>query len=177
MKLAEVLRFTPLLQTANEDTFYHLKVEAIKVNERALHIKPSLLRMDSFGNGGFIIDSGTTLTFFTKPLFRAVYMEFKHNVVYPRAPPTAGLRLCYNVSGVSKPRFPRIAIVFAGGAVFRPPPRNYFLSPLNDVRCLGFLSNEGASVLGNLMQQNYYVEYDRHENRLGFAKAHCSAND
>eukprot|EP00250_Pteridium_aquilinum_P008691 c18139_g1_i1 orf=103-1776(+) len=173
-KLASSLQYTPFARNPVVDTFYHLQIEEIKVDGKALPIKSSVFEIDEQGNGGVVIDSGTTLTFFVKPAYNVILEAFKKGVHYPLAPPTAGLPLCYNVSNIDKPRFPRISIIFKGGAIFRPPPRNYFLSPEHEIRCLGFMGSSGATVLGNLIQQNYYVEYDRLNNQLGFAKANCS---
>lgn len=175
-RLQSPLQFAPLVSSPVADTFYHLQIEEMKVDKKPLAINSSIFSIDEEGNGGVVIDSGTTLTFFLKPAYDAIVKAFKKKVHYPLAPPTAGLHVCYNVSRIAKPRFPRIAIIFKGGAIFRPPSRNYFLSPTRGIKCLGIMGGLGMSVLGNLIQQNYYVEYDRLNNQLGFAKANCSTS-
>lgn len=173
-KLTSPLQFTPFIPSPIVETFYHLQIQEIKLDKEHLSINSSIFEIDKQGSGGVIIDSGTTLTFFLEPAYDVIFQAFKKKIHYPLAPPTAGLHLCYNVSKIDKPRFPRISIIFKGGAIFRPPSRNYFLSPTHEIKCLGFMGSSGLSVLGNLIQQNYYVEYDRFNNQLGFAKASCS---
>lgn len=177
-KLRHPLQYTPLLQNPSSETFYYVQIEALRVGGKVLSIPASVWAIDSQGNGGAVIDSGTTLTFFSEPAYSMILAAFKSEIRYRVAPSTAQLDLCYNLSGIQNPKFPKLSILFRGNAVFRPPTNNYILNPVNDIWCLGILGSSprlGISVLGNLLQQNFYIEYDRLNNRLGFAKAYCSA--
>ena len=42
------------------------------------------------------------------------------------------------------------------------------------VRCVGFNPLRGQSIIGNLLQQNFFIQYDRRRSLLGFAPANCS---
>ncbi|KAI5075837.1 hypothetical protein GOP47_0009913 [Adiantum capillus-veneris] len=173
-ELKSTMQYTPFLPNAQSETFYYIGIDGVEVAGERLPIPPEIWSIKKDGNGGAVIDSGTTLTFFVRPAYELIVEAIKKVMHYPLAPPTAGLPICYNVSGVSEPQLPQLTILFKGDAVFKPPTKNYFLSPKDELRCLGFLGSGGLTVLGNLLQQNYHVEYDRLHNRLGFAKAHCS---
>lgn len=176
-KLKGPIQYTPFVPNPLVETFYYVGIEAVEVGGVILPILSDVWDIDKNGNGGAVIDSGTTLSFFVQPAYDIIVQAFKEAIDYPLAPPTAGLSVCYNVSGISNPLLPSFSVVFKGNAVFKPPSKNYFLNPTDDLRCLGFMgsaANGGVSVLGNLLQQNYHVEYDRLHNRLGFAKAHCA---
>ncbi|GLT75782.1 hypothetical protein SLA2020_474800 [Shorea laevis] len=93
------------------------------------------------------------------------------------AEPTLGFDLCVNVSGVSRPSLPRLRFRLIGNSVFSPPPRNYFIETAEQVMCLAIQpvnSETGFSVIGNLMQQGFLLEFDRERSRLGFSRHGCA---
>ncbi|KAF2318127.1 hypothetical protein GH714_041479 [Hevea brasiliensis] len=130
------------------------------------------------GNGGTIIDSGTTLTFIAKPAYREILKAFKRRIKLPNAAEaTPDFDLCVNVSGVSRPPLPRMSFELTGDSVFSPPSRNYFVDTDDGVKCLAIQpvhSDGDFSVLGNLMQQGYLLEFDRDKSRLGFSRRGCA---
>ncbi|KAF2560660.1 hypothetical protein F2Q70_00018291 [Brassica cretica] len=132
------------------------------------------------GNGGTVVDSGTTLAFLADPSYRLVIATVRRRIRLPiAAEMTPGFDLCVNISGVSKPEkfMPRLKFEFAGGAVFVPPPRNYFIETEEHVQCLAIQSvnpKVGFSVIGNLMQQGFLFEFDRDRSRLGFSRRGCA---
>ncbi|VFQ66605.1 unnamed protein product [Cuscuta campestris] len=173
-----VKSFTPLINNSFSSTFYYIGIESVTVEEVKLPISPSVWTIDELGNGGTIVDSGTTLTFLAKPAYDGILTEFKRRIDLPEpANLTSGFDLCINVSGVSKPRLPSLSFRFDGGAVFAPPAGNYFLDTAPDVKCLALqpvASPSGLSVIGNLMQQGFVFEFDTDRSRLGFSRAGCS---
>ncbi|AEE77055.1 Eukaryotic aspartyl protease family protein [Arabidopsis thaliana] len=132
------------------------------------------------GNGGTVVDSGTTLAFLAEPAYRSVIAAVRRRVKLPIADAlTPGFDLCVNVSGVTKPEkiLPRLKFEFSGGAVFVPPPRNYFIETEEQIQCLAIQSVDpkvGFSVIGNLMQQGFLFEFDRDRSRLGFSRRGCA---
>ncbi|KAH7291497.1 hypothetical protein KP509_29G019400 [Ceratopteris richardii] len=175
-ELVSAKQYTPFLENPKSPTLYYVGIEAVEIGAKRLPIPPMAWSIKDDGSGGTVIDSGTTLSFFVQQAYEEIVRAVDARMAaYPRASPTAGLPICYNVSGTEVPRLPQLSIFFRGGTVLKPPTKNYFLSPNRDLRCLGFLASSSLTTLGNLMQQNYHVEYDRQRNRLGFAKAHCSS--
>ncbi|KAK4376496.1 hypothetical protein RND71_002792 [Anisodus tanguticus] len=142
-----------------------------------LPIRPSVWAIDELGNGGTVMDSGTTLTFLAKPAYTRIVQAFKRLVKLPEADdPTIGFDLCVNVSGVSRPNFPKMSFKFSGNSVFSPPPGNYFIDTAEDVKCLALqplTAPSGFSVIGNLMQQGFVFEFDKDRSRIGFSRHGC----
>ena len=93
------------------------------------------------------------------------------------AEPTPGFDLCVNVSGVSRPNLPRLRFRLVGNSVFSPPSKNYFIETADQIICLAIQpvnSETGFSVIGNLMQQGFLLEFDRERSRLGFSRHGCA---
>lgn len=160
------------------DTFYYVGVQGVKVGGRLLDIPPAVWELTTDGGGGTIVDSGTTLTYFPKPAYRAVLEAFLSQVKgYPVVEGFPVLSPCFNVSGAGKVDLPEFAIVFADGAVWNFPQNNYFITlEQGEVACLAVLATPGTSpsILGNYLQQNFHVVYDADRSRLGFAPARCA---
>lgn len=174
------LQFTPMVSNPRSPTLYYVGIQKVKVGEEELSIPQSEWSIDFLGNGGSIFDSGTTVTYWVPAAYRLVLAAFENAVHYPRATSVQGLDLCVDVSGVDKASFPSFAIELEGGAVFQPPPENYFVDVAPNVQCLamaGLSSFDGGfNTIGNLLQQNFLVQYDREKSRIGFAPAKCSSH-
>lgn len=172
------MSFTPLLVNPLSPTFYYVGIKSVSVGGGKLPISPSVWSIDELGNGGTVIDSGTTLTFLVEPAYRLVLAAFRRQVKFPSpAQSIQGFDLCVNVSGESRPSLPRLSFGLAGNSVFSPPPRNYFIEAAERVKCLAIQpvsSAAGSSVIGNLMQQGFLFEFDRDRSRLGFTRRGCA---
>nr|GMD85806.1 aspartyl protease family protein 2 [Ipomoea batatas]GME15975.1 aspartyl protease family protein 2 [Ipomoea batatas]GME17648.1 aspartyl protease family protein 2 [Ipomoea batatas]GME21152.1 aspartyl protease family protein 2 [Ipomoea batatas] len=172
------MNFTPILNNPLSPTFYYIGIENIFIDNVKLPISPAVWATDEMGNGGTILDSGTTLTFLVEPAYTRIVTEFKRRVKLPKpAAFTSTFDLCVNVSGVPNPSLPQLSIQLAGGSVFSPPTGNYFLDTAPDIKCLSLqpvTSSSGSSVIGNLMQQGFVFEFDNDHSRLGFSRHGCS---
>ncbi|KAG2665318.1 hypothetical protein I3760_15G002900 [Carya illinoinensis] len=174
------MSFTPLLANPLSPSFYYIAVQSVSVNGAKLNINPSVWSIDELGNGGTIIDSGTTLTFLVEPAYRQVLASVKRRVrrlPSPAIMPTLGFDLCVNVSGVPRPSLPKMSFKLLGNSVLSPPPTNYFIEAADRVMCLAIQpvsSETGFSVIGNLMQQGFLFEFDRDRSRLGFSRHGCA---
>ncbi|OWM75807.1 hypothetical protein CDL15_Pgr009451 [Punica granatum] len=174
------LRFTSLLTNPISPTFYYISIRSVYVDGAKLPVSPSVWFLDELGNGGTIIDSGTTLTFLAEPAYRQILDAMRRRVKLPSPEtPTPGFDLCVNVTELRRSLavLPRLSFRLEGGAVLAPPPRNYFIDTAEGLRCLGIqaVTAEGAfSVIGNLMQQGFLLEFDRDRSRLGFSRRGCA---
>lgn len=170
------LRYTPVLKDQRvPDTYYYVGIEGVNVNGIRLPIPPVAWSIANNGTGGTIVDCGTTLSYVTDPAYTLLFAVFERLVRYPRLSMDP-FDLCFNSSGISNDRLPSFSIDFYGGASFHPPVENYFVPVADDVTCLGILgaSATGFNVIGDLMQQNFVMEFDRQHSRLGFARTDCS---
>ncbi|XP_058108085.1 aspartyl protease family protein 2 [Magnolia sinica] len=173
------ISFTPLQSNPLSPTFYYIRIESVSIDGKSLPIDPSVWDFDGDGNGGTVIDSGTTLTFLAEPAYRQILTAFRRRVRLPRVvgPTGSGFDLCVNVSVAGNPMLPRLGFRLLGGAAFLPPPRNYFIDVNDGVKCLALQPINTASafsVIGNLMQQGFLFIFDRDESRLGFSRTGCT---
>ncbi|KAG7032480.1 Aspartic proteinase nepenthesin-2, partial [Cucurbita argyrosperma subsp. argyrosperma] len=175
---ASKISYTPLQINPLSPTFYYIVVKSITVNGVKLPINPKVWAIDEQGNGGTVVDSGTTLTYLAEAAYEEVLKAMRRRVKLPRALQLSpGFDLCVNASGESRMRsLPRIRFRVGGGGVFAPPARNYFVETEEGVMCLAIRpvdSGNGFSVIGNLMQQGFLLEFDREKSRMGFSRRGC----
>ncbi|XP_077230914.1 eukaryotic aspartyl protease family protein [Tasmannia lanceolata] len=168
-------------------TYYYVQLRKITVGGTRVKIPYHFLWPGSNGNGGTIIDSGTTFTFMVGPVFEQVAREFEMQVRhYKRAydvETKTGLRPCFNISAEKSVSLPELSFHFKGGAIMSLPLANYFsilgnsdavcLTVVADGRSGTEISGGPSIIFGNFQQQNYYIEYDLENERLGFRKQTC----
>lgn len=168
---------TPLIQSRLSPTFYYIGILTVIIDGVKLPISPSVWVLDELGNGGTVIDSGTTLTFVPEPAYRQILTVMSERVSLPLvSEPTQQFDLCFNTSGVSHPSLPRMSFILVGDSVFDPPTSNYFIDVAEDVKCLAVqavILPSGFSVIGNLMQQGYLFEFDNESSRLLYSRNGC----
>lgn len=185
--------YTPFTKNPNVagkrafSVYYYVGLRKITVGGKRVKIPHKHLSPGSDGNGGTIIDSGTTFTFMTGELFNLVASEFINQVQnYKRdtnVERITGLRPCFNISGLKTVSLPEMKFHFKGGAEMALPLSNYFsIAGESGAACLttvtdgvaGIEMSGGPSIiLGNFQMQNYYVEYDLRNERLGFRQQSC----
>ncbi|XP_015882586.3 probable aspartyl protease At4g16563 [Ziziphus jujuba] len=190
------LQFTPMLKSLMYPNFYYVGLEAIKVGDSSVtEIPLSLREFDSNGNGGMLIDSGTTYTHLPEPFYSQLLSLLKSVISYPRAKEMesrTGFDLCHNVPytnsstntadsqllpTISFHFLNNVSIVLSEGSHFyaMAPPHNSTV-----VKCLLFQSMEDgdygpAGVLGSFQQQNVKVVYDLGKERIGFQQMDCAS--
>ncbi|KAL5830761.1 hypothetical protein ACOSQ4_016115 [Xanthoceras sorbifolium] len=169
--------------------YYYLGLRRITVGGQHVKILSKYLSPENDGNGGTIIDSGTTFTFMTRdvvePLVDELVAQVKnYSTRAVAAEVKTGLSLCFNISGAKTITFPELRLHFKGGSDMVIPLENYLVAVDDDsIKCLAVVTDgvDGgeatrggpAIILGNFQMQNYYVEYDLRNQRLGFKKQQC----
>lgn len=167
--------------------YYYLTLKKITVGRIEVKVPHKLLRPDSAGTGGAVLDSGTTFTFMENHVFEPVAQEFEKQMRknYSRAVEIenqSGLRPCFNVSGEKSFTLPELSFHFKGGKRMELTLANYFSFLGDSVVCLTMVTDNPvgggigpgpAIILGNYQQQNFYVEYDLEKSRLGFRRKLC----
>ncbi|XP_009369930.2 probable aspartyl protease At4g16563 [Pyrus x bretschneideri] len=171
--------------------YYYVGLRQIKVGRRRVKIPYRYLRPDSRGSGGTIIDSGTTFTIMAPEVSQRVSGEFARQMAavgYKRAEEVeavSGLKPCYSISGAKSAAFPAVTFHFKGGAEVALPVENYMAIAGDDLVCLTIMSDKelggpevsssGPSIIiGSFQLQNFYVEYDLLNERLGFRQQRCN---
>lgn len=127
-----------------------------------------------FFNHRIIVDSGTTLTHLPKNLYTSLEAEMKKQMsLTPVADPERLQRLCYQMDD-ARIRGPIITLHFVGANV-KLYPINNFLKVSKNVHCLGFVSDKGVAILGNLAQVNFLVGFDLKRKVVSFKRTDCSS--
>ncbi|KAJ7298053.1 hypothetical protein O6H91_Y019000 [Diphasiastrum complanatum] len=177
--LKDAIQYTPLLKNIFAETYYYVGIKHVCVNGHVLPIHSKEWQIDAAGYGGTIVDSGTTLTYFRQAAYSRILAAFQRAITFPRVASIQGLDLCFNFSAASGKQMPEFSFLLEGDVVFQPPPENYFVDTAPDVKCLamhGVASPLASNTIGNLLQQNFFVEYDRLKAQLGFVRANCSSS-
>ncbi|MBA0564943.1 hypothetical protein Golob_009849 [Gossypium lobatum] len=171
--------------------YYYVGLRKITVGGRRVKVPRKFLSPGKNGNGGTIVDSGSTFTFMAREIFEPLAVEFVKQVKnYSRARDVevlTGLRPCFDVKDMGKPvELPELRLHFKGGAEIALPLENYFTVVGEGVACLTVVTDGDvgggkavvghsgpAIVLGSFQMQNYYVEYDLRNQRLGLKPQLC----
>lgn len=193
--------YTPMLDNPKHPYFYSVGLEGISVGSRWIPAPENLRRVDSEGNGGLVVDSGTTYTMLPSGFYESVAGELERQIgkVFKRAKETelnTGLRPCFYLHGgkgsVGKV-VPSLALHLGMNSSVVLPKRNYFYKFMDGgigngdevkkgrrVGCFMMMDSgdEGESgpgaTLGNYQQQGFEVVYDLAQRRVGFAPRKCA---
>lgn len=195
--------FTPMLDNPRHPYFYSVGLVGISVGKKNIPAPRFLKEVDGKGNGGMVVDSGTTFTMLPAALYNSVVEEFDCRLqqVHKRAreiEAQTGLSPCYYINNtVGKSDVPTLTLHFAGhgdnSSSVLLPSANYFYEFVDGsggagrrraaVGCL-MVMNAGdeadldggpGAILGNYQQQGLEVVYDLEKRRIGFARRHCSS--
>ncbi|KAK7275373.1 hypothetical protein RIF29_16489 [Crotalaria pallida] len=174
--VSRTARFTPLIKNPKLDTFYYVELLGISVGGAPVRgISASLFRLDQTGNGGVIIDSGTSVTRLTRPAYIALRDAFRVGATrLKRAPDFSLFDTCYDLSGLAEVKVPTVVLHFRGADVSFPAA-NYLIPVDNSGSfCFAFAGTmSGLSIIGNIQQQGFRVVYDLAGSRVGFAPRGC----
>ncbi|KAH7438151.1 hypothetical protein KP509_04G002700 [Ceratopteris richardii] len=168
--------FSPLLRNPRLGTFYYVGLEGISVGGTRLSISPAEFSLQSTGNGGVILDSGTSITRLVASAYATLRDSFNARATNL---PTAGsfslFDTCYALGGMQSVDVPTVDLHLTGGVTLQLPAANYLI-PVDKLGtyCFGFAgTNSDFSIIGNMQQQGYRISFDRAAGRVGFAGNQC----
>ncbi|KAK4260375.1 hypothetical protein QN277_003500 [Acacia crassicarpa] len=191
--------YTPMLENPKHLYLYSVGLAGVSVGKKTIPAPEMLRRLDHRGNGGMVVDSGTTFTMLPASLYNSVVAEFDRRVgrVHERASEVedeTGLGPCYYMGKVkNETKVPTVTLRFEGKESDVVLPRkNYFYEFLyggygtgrkKKVGCLMLMNggddaelNDGpGATLGNYQQQGFEVVYDLEKQRVGFARRKCAS--
>ncbi|XP_030540914.1 aspartyl protease family protein 2 [Rhodamnia argentea] len=170
-------RFTPLLKNPKLDTFYYVELIGMSVGgARVPGITASLFKLDPAGNGGVIVDSGTSVTRLTRPAYVALRDAFRAGASnLKRGPDFSLFDTCYDLSGKTEVKVPTVVLHFRGADVSLPASN--YLIPVDSkgTFCFAFAGTmSGLSIIGNIQQQGFRVVFDLAGSRVGFSPRGCA---
>ncbi|XP_010055500.2 probable aspartyl protease At4g16563 [Eucalyptus grandis] len=191
--------YTEMLDNPKHPYFYCVGLQGITVGRKHILAAENLRTVDGRGNGGMVVDSGTTFTMLPAGLYGSVVAEFERRLgrVHKRATEVedkTGLSPCFHFDNDTIASVPTVTLHFVGqGSSVVLPRRNYFYDFTDGgnggssgrrsrVGCLMLMSGwdeaeaDGGPVatLGNYQQQGFEVVYDLEKRRVGFARRRCS---
>ncbi|XP_010528649.1 PREDICTED: aspartic proteinase-like protein 2 [Tarenaya hassleriana] len=160
---------------------YNVNLKGIDVDGSAVDLPSSL---SSFGgNGGTIIDSGTTLAYLPQSLFESLMTK-----ILARQP---GLKLhivqetfnCFRFTSNPDEGFPPVNFHFEDSLKLIVYAHDYIFSLREDMYCFGWQSGgmqtqDGSDVilLGDLVLSNKLVTYDLENEVIGWTEYNCSSS-
>lgn len=184
--------FTPMLKSATNPNFYYIGLEGIGVGDGTTAAPPSLSSIDSQGNGGTIVDTGTTYTSLPDPFYASVMSSISSAVPYERShdlEARTGFDLCFKIPCARAPcpdELPLVSLHLAGGGAKLTLPKQSCYYPVTApkdsvvVKCLLFQRMDDddtggpGAVLGSFQMQNLEVVYDLVVGRIGFRPRDCA---
>ncbi|KAI5417500.1 hypothetical protein KIW84_042204, partial [Lathyrus oleraceus] len=188
--------YTSMLENPKYPYFYCVGLKGISVGKKTVPAPGILRRVNKRGDGGVVVDSGTTFTMLPAGFYNSVVVEFDRRVrrVNPRAREIemkTGLSPCYHLNAAAEVPSLKLRFVGVNSSVVLPR-KNYLyefldggngLKKKSRVGCL-MLMNGGddfedsggpGAILGNYQQQGFEVEYDLENKRVGFARRKCAS--
>lgn len=165
--------YTPLVFNAAIPTFYYVNLNGISVNGVPLSIPAGTFSLDSAGDGGFILDSGTTVTQLQNAAYTPLLTKVQSLISYPAIDGSSvGLDACYTVG--SNPTWPSVTFKFQGVDVVLPGDNLFLRMDSQGSYCMA-IQDSGSSfgIYGNVQQQNFNIKYDIGSSRIGFSSTTC----
>jgi hypothetical protein len=122
--------YTPIQANPVYPTYYYLHLDGISVAGILLKYPPATFAIDSSGNGGLILDSGTTITYLATDAYSAVLEAVQANLIYPLVSGIPyGLDLCFDVgSAINNPILPEMVFHFTNADVVLPIENLFLLA-------------------------------------------------
>ncbi|CAI9768826.1 unnamed protein product [Fraxinus pennsylvanica] len=169
--------FTPLLTNPKLDTFYYVGLNGISVGGvRVPGITASHFKLDRTGNGGVIVDSGTSVTRLTQSAYIALRDAFRAGASnLKRSTDFSLFDTCFNLAGKSEVKVPMVVLHFTNADVSLPASNYLIPVDTNGKFCFAFAGTmSGLSIIGNIQQQGFRVVFDLESSRVGFAPRGCA---
>ncbi|CAM6089609.1 unnamed protein product [Calypogeia fissa] len=168
--------YAHLIPNSFYSTFYYVNLIGITVNNTPLAYPAGTFDINSTsGIGGFIIDTGTTLTQLYSETYGILKNAISGLITYPFTTGYTDFDLCYNIAGVTSPVFPKVVFQFANLDVPMPSDNVFLLVDTAGTDYCMFIvdAGPGLSIFGNVQQQNFNVVYDLVNARVGFTPTKC----
>ncbi|KAL6977844.1 hypothetical protein U1Q18_026627 [Sarracenia purpurea var. burkii] len=158
---------------------YFVTLEGISVGEKKLDVDPKIFKRGTWGEGGVVIDSGSTLTFLHRggydPLKEEV-MSLMDGVLQKVTVRKWTESLCYKgVVSRDVKGFPAVTFHFAGAADLVLDEKAMFLQVRKGAFCMAVQSTRFGepALIGIRAQQYYNVGYDLNAMKLYLQRIDC----
>ncbi|CAM8890523.1 unnamed protein product [Rhodiola kirilowii] len=187
------LTYTPLILNpvftagiryiGDPSTDYYIGVKSININNRAVKLNSTLLKISSDGIGGTKLSSVNPYTVMESSIYNAVITAFRNEVAHiPTVAPVSPFGLCYGSGNFRStpigPEVPRIDLVLQSNSVkWSILGANSMVQVSDGVMCLGVVdggenSYQMASIaIGGYQLEDVLLEFDLADSKLGFSSS------
>ncbi|XP_031500809.1 aspartic proteinase nepenthesin-1-like [Nymphaea colorata] len=168
----------PLLVNPSNPDQYFVALQGISVGGKRLPIPESAFQFGPNGNGGVVVDSGTTIMTLVPKAYSHVKEAFVKGLgqltQVPHLNDTLQFDACFH--GVPNSNsIPTFTLHFDGGDL-QVPIENYILRDEEMQKsCLAIIpSPTPANIIGATTMQNFHVNFDLGANTITFTRVQCS---
>ncbi|CAL9239499.1 unnamed protein product [Arabidopsis halleri] len=182
-KYVSLLTFPESQRMPNLDPLaYTVPMIGIRFGLKKLNISGSVFRPDAGGSGQTMVDSGSEFTHLVDAAYDKVREEIvtrvgrrlKKGYVYGG---TADMCLDGNVAMIPR-LIGDLVFQFTRGVEILVPKERVLVNVGGGIHCVGIgrssMLGAASNIIGNVHQQNLWVEFDVTNRRVGFARADCS---
>ncbi|CAI8586057.1 unnamed protein product [Vicia faba] len=178
-----LLTFSQSQRMPNLDPLaYTLPLLGISIGGKKLNIPPSVFKPDAGGSGQTMIDSGSEFTYLVDEAYNTIREELvkkvgpkiKKGYVY------GGVAdICFDGDAIEIGRLVGdMVFEFEKGVQIVIPKERVLAEVEGGVHCFAIGRSErlgaGNNIIGNIHQQNLWIEFDLANRRVGFGEADCS---
>ncbi|XP_026436388.1 aspartic proteinase nepenthesin-2-like [Papaver somniferum] len=171
---------TPTVIPTFRTSFYYLNIEDISVGNKRVGFPRGTFKLNSHGEGGTVIDSGTPISFMYKDHFDRVADLVKAHFNDLRIE-YIGSQYNFNVCFRPRGRFditnyPSITIHLQQADYVIPDYKANFVVTSDGIICLEIFrvdTNRPAFILGAMQQSNKRILYNVMDQSLSFATKYC----
>ena len=158
-----------------KEHWYNVEVKAMKVNGTALDVPSFVYNLVNDGIGAFA-DSGTTVVLVSPVAMTA--LQGVMATTFGSLPSVSTIFAdgqCASLTSAQVAMYPEMSFVLAGmdgqpDFEVKMNGQQYLMDQGMGSRCLGIAGVPSiGAILGDVIMQNYYINFDRHGGRLGFA--------
>ncbi|PSS26773.1 Aspartic proteinase [Actinidia chinensis var. chinensis] len=182
-KYVNLLTFLETQRMPNFDPLaFTLPMVGLRLETRKLNVSAAVFRPNAGGAGQTIIDSGSEFTYLVDEAYARVRSEIvklvgpklKKGYVYEGV-----LDMCFDGDAIEIGRsIGELVFEFDKGVEIVIEKERVLADVGGGVHCIGIGRSDSlgiaSNIIGNVHQQNYWVEYDLANRRVGFGKADCS---
>ncbi|VYS68508.1 unnamed protein product [Arabidopsis thaliana] len=182
-KYVSLLTFPQSQRMPNLDPLaYTVPLQGIRIGQKRLNIPGSVFRPDAGGSGQTMVDSGSEFTHLVdvaydkvkEEIVRLVGSRLKKGYVYGS---TADMCFDGNHSMEIGRLIGDLVFEFGRGVEILVEKQSLLVNVGGGIHCVGIgrssMLGAASNIIGNVHQQNLWVEFDVTNRRVGFSKAEC----
>ncbi|XP_021894661.1 aspartic proteinase nepenthesin-1-like [Carica papaya] len=176
------VKTTPIITHKNTGR-YGLNLLDISIADKRMNFPPGTFSLTRSGTGGFVIDSGSTMTYIDSKVYWKIHAEF---VAYfevlglerfRRKDCIEKLTLCYDMPDIDFNKFPLMTYHFEGGDLVVAAENSFFIDWEEKMFALTILPIKQFNILGAWQQRNTRFVYDLNSKLLWFVPERCGIRE